>query len=70
MDVDLRPEAAQPGVPPRFTVLLSLYHPQMELLTQAGAGWVQDGNQLLGGQFAHQGRHQVLGPPTVELHIA
>lgn len=70
MDVDFRPEAAQLGGPPRCQFSIPCITLKWRLLTQAGAGRVQDGNKLLGGQFAHQGRHQVLGPPAVELDIA
>lgn len=61
MDVDIT-QTSLPSIP-------GTIH-KWRLLTQAGTGWVQDGNKLLGGQFAHQGRHQVLSPPTVELDIA
>lgn len=55
-----------PCPPPRFPTTPLRWRP----LTQASTGRVQDGNELLGGQSAHQSGHQVLGSPTVELHIA
>lgn len=62
----LRGLVCHPDIPaPLFPIRL-----RWRPLTQASTGRVQDGNELLGGQSAHQSGHQVLSSPTVELHVA